>query len=81
MPDVAGTRAVYEALRAGGFVLAGPAVGHYDGVATVTVSGDVPAVALVRPDGYVAWAADRPDDGVIRAALRQWCGPVPVPSR
>jgi hypothetical protein len=31
---------------------------------------------LIRPDGYVAWAADRvPDDpSALHAALRRWCG-------
>jgi 2-polyprenyl-6-methoxyphenol hydroxylase-like FAD-dependent oxidoreductase len=35
-----------------------------------------PVAALVRPDGYVAWATDRPDDSDgLRAALTSWCGP------
>jgi len=48
--------------------------------ATLDLGSKTPAVTLVRPDGYVAWASDRPDDGRVRAALREWCGPVPVPT-
>ncbi|MBP8538443.1 FAD-dependent monooxygenase [Streptomyces sp. MK37H] len=37
-----------------------------------------PAALLVRPDGYVAWAADRDPDtsdvDALRRALRRWCG-------
>jgi hypothetical protein len=34
------------------------------------------AAMLIRPDGYVAWAADRvpADSAALRAALRRWCG-------
>jgi hypothetical protein len=35
-----------------------------------------PAITLIRPDGYVAWATDQPDAGQLGTALRQWCGPV-----
>jgi 2-polyprenyl-6-methoxyphenol hydroxylase-like FAD-dependent oxidoreductase len=45
---------------------------------TVDLGAKTPAVVLVRPDGYVAWASDRVDDDEIRAALRQWCGPMLV---
>jgi hypothetical protein len=34
-----------------------------------------PAVTLIRPDGYTAWAtsgADQPDE--VRTALHHWCG-------
>ena len=93
MPDLvdgSGQR-LYEALRAGRFVLAG--VGAGVGSATVDAavavepwsrrvvpfvaarSAAVPAVVLVRPDGYVAWAGDRADDVELGAALRRWCGP------
>ncbi|GAA4971630.1 2-polyprenyl-6-methoxyphenol hydroxylase-like FAD-dependent oxidoreductase [Nonomuraea thailandensis] len=35
----------------------------------------VPGAVLVRPDGYVAWAADRGDlPGEAMAAVAQWCG-------
>jgi hypothetical protein len=29
---------------------------------------------LVRPDGYVAWAADNPQTAALQAAITQWCG-------
>jgi 2-polyprenyl-6-methoxyphenol hydroxylase-like FAD-dependent oxidoreductase len=34
------------------------------------------AAMLIRPDGYVAWAADRvsDDSSALHAALRRWCG-------
>ena len=38
----------------------------------------LPAAALVRPDGYLAWASDEPDTRAraraARAAARWWCG-------
>ncbi len=38
----------------------------------------LPAAALVRPDGYVAWASDEPDPQAraraAQAAARWWCG-------
>jgi 3-(3-hydroxy-phenyl)propionate hydroxylase len=36
-----------------------------------------PAAALIRPDGYVAWAGDGTDTG-LRAGLTTWFGP-PIP--
>ncbi|MDT5222004.1 MAG: hypothetical protein QOF15_4109 [Mycobacterium sp.] len=36
------------------------------------------AAALIRPDGYIAWATDTfesPDEPNLRAALQRWCGP------
>ncbi len=39
----------------------------------------LPAAALVRPDGYLAWASDEPDPvaraAAAWAAVRLWCGP------
>ena len=39
----------------------------------------LPAAALVRPDGYLAWASDDRDARsrarAARAAVRWWCGP------
>ncbi|MFD3580633.1 FAD-dependent monooxygenase [Streptomyces sp. NPDC058644] len=71
-PDVALKEGrLYEALRAGKFVLIAPVGAEYDaGRAVVTrwASGRRTTV-LVRPDGYVAWAADEADAGEVRAAL------------
>jgi hypothetical protein len=36
------------------------------------------AAALIRPDGYIAWATDTfesSDEPDLRAALQRWCGP------
>jgi len=42
-------------------------------------TADLPAAALlIRPDGYVAWAADTfgaPEAAGLRAALQRWFGP------
>ncbi|MGW4639719.1 FAD-dependent monooxygenase [Sphaerisporangium sp. NPDC004334] len=76
---------LYEALRGGRFVLAVSP----DDPASVAVrpGGRVDRVApeerrrpamLVRPDGYIAWAADKVHPGAravgLRAALAAWCG-------
>ncbi|ALE77174.1 hypothetical protein WY02_00225 [Pseudonocardia sp. AL041005-10] len=55
----------------------------------VPAVGDVPApsMALVRPDGHVAWAADASDGGEtpeapgLQAALTRWFGPGPGAAR
>ena len=40
-----------------------------------------PGMVLVRPDGYVAWAADGPDVAGAGAAVARWCpGAVGVPA-
>jgi len=75
----AGGQRMYEVLRGGKFVLVGgDATGWADRVDTVAggPAGKLPAAVLVRPDGYVAWASDRPDPDAVRTALRDWCGPV-----
>ena len=80
MPDLndAGTR-LYEQLRDGRFVLLtrdpltldGPATVRY--VRCATLAG--PAMVLVRPDGYVAWACDRMLTAPrTAAAIAEWCG-------
>ncbi|HEY0226875.1 MAG TPA: FAD-dependent oxidoreductase, partial [Mycobacterium sp.] len=53
--------------------------GWADRVDTVSASiTDRPAAAmLIRPDGYVAWAADTFDEAAaagLRAALQRWFG-------
>ena len=40
-----------------------------------------PAAMLIRPDGYVAWAADTfgaADADDLRAALERWFGPAEI---
>ena len=74
MPDVEcnGER-VYELLRAGKFVLitATPVdIGRSDVVHVVGRNPELPEAVLVRPDSYVAWAADRvPSAAELIAAL------------
>ena len=82
---------LYEALRTGRFVLLAtnrPELEQYAGTAsafdvqvhrvTQEHAAAVPALILVRPDGYVAWAADQPDpttdDHGLTSALKSWCG-------
>ncbi|MCB9540364.1 MAG: FAD-dependent monooxygenase [Myxococcales bacterium] len=50
--------------------------GRYAGPWTLPVVGEVPApaAALIRPDGYVAWAGAL-DDSALPAALTRWFGP------
>ncbi|NUP24548.1 MAG: FAD-dependent oxidoreductase [Streptomyces sp.] len=80
VPDVALTGGrLYEALRGGRFVLITP--GAYDGQGAredrLTVerwASDRRTTVLVRPDGYVAWAADTADAAQIEAALAAHVG-------
>ncbi|MEV6108471.1 FAD-dependent monooxygenase [Streptomyces sp. NPDC051940] len=79
-------RRLYEALRAGRFVLVGgrgSAEGREDrlvrvaeqgGTGRVTEQGGTGPVRLVRPDGYIAWASDDPTDAEVEQALRDWTG-------
>jgi hypothetical protein len=90
-PDVrlAGERGrLYEALRDGRFVLvvaANDRAVNYlatkrwaDRVLCTVAGGATRTSALVRPDGYIAWATDEtaPDRraAAIREALAHWCG-------
>jgi 2-polyprenyl-6-methoxyphenol hydroxylase-like FAD-dependent oxidoreductase len=80
-PDLplADGRRLYEALREGKFVLIAPEGEHPDGwrdrvLATNPASGSR-RVLLVRPDGYIGWAANDPEPAAVRAALTEWCGP------
>jgi hypothetical protein len=73
-PPLTGGGRLYEALRAGWFVLLAPEGdgvpdGWADRVDHATAGGER---LLVRPDGYVAWSAG---NGDLRAALARWCGP------
>ncbi|MEU6418867.1 FAD-dependent monooxygenase [Streptomyces spiralis] len=81
VPDLAladGGR-LYEALRGGRFVLVAPRA-HEVGperAARLTAArwaSDRRTTLLVRPDGYVAWAADSADDDAIEAALATHVG-------
>ncbi|QRY42646.1 FAD-dependent monooxygenase [Mycolicibacterium boenickei] len=44
-------------------------------VVEATVADRPAAALLIRPDGYVAWAADEFDHDGLRAALERWFGP------
>lgn len=79
-PLAAGGR-VHELLRDGRFALLhrGPApdvaAAWADRAVVAEVAADerrMPALVLVRPDGYVAWSGADPDG--LRSALRRWCG-------
>ena len=74
---------LYEALRAGRFVLvsndelsaAAPWADRVVTAAPADPHGKLrDTVLLVRPDGYAAWAAVDPSRGELRAALAQWLG-------
>ncbi|MFB7127665.1 MULTISPECIES: FAD-dependent monooxygenase [unclassified Kitasatospora] len=74
---------LYEALRAGTFVLvsndelaaAEPWADRMVSAAPADPHGKLrDTVLLIRPDGYVAWAAVDPGQGELRAALTDWLG-------
>ncbi|MFI8458772.1 FAD-dependent monooxygenase [Kitasatospora sp. NPDC085464] len=74
---------LYEALRAGRFVLvsndelvaAEPWADLMVAAAPADPHGKLrDTVLLIRPDGYVAWAAVDPGQGELRAALTTWLG-------
>ncbi|CAL9280975.1 FAD-dependent monooxygenase [Streptomyces sp. SudanB91_2054] len=75
VPDVAlRDGRLHEALRGGRFVLITPCAydgpGAHDGRLTVgRWAGDRRTTVLVRPDGYVAWAAERADTADIEEAV------------
>ncbi|GAA3094492.1 FAD-dependent monooxygenase [Streptomyces rectiviolaceus] len=74
-PDVALKEGrLYEALREGEFVLIAPQGVEYDARRAVAAhwASDRRTTALVRPDGYVAWATEEADAGAVRAALVEW---------
>jgi hypothetical protein len=89
MPIVGGVEGpLYELLRDGRFALvAAPGAAGVDAIGarwsdrvrTVHVEPDaaegLPAVVLVRPDGYVAWASDAPVGDDVATAVQSWCGP------
>ncbi|MFE4536546.1 FAD-dependent oxidoreductase [Streptomyces scopuliridis] len=82
-PDLAlSSGRLYEALRAGRFVVVGPrgdervrSVVPADGPAVYTESArSATRTLLIRPDGYIAWAADHPDPTGLSRALTEWTG-------
>jgi 2-polyprenyl-6-methoxyphenol hydroxylase-like FAD-dependent oxidoreductase len=77
-PDVrlTGGGRLYQALRAGRFVLVTTAQAP-SGTERVLIHRPVVEripTMLARPDGYVAWAADDPEPAALRAALTQSFG-------
>jgi 2-polyprenyl-6-methoxyphenol hydroxylase-like FAD-dependent oxidoreductase len=83
-----GTKSLYQALRCRRMLLVTPAnallpasltAGWADRVKVVAAGRPTETLVLVRPDGYIAWAARYSDPGAfadqIRAALTEWCGP------
>ncbi|MDS0135826.1 MULTISPECIES: FAD-dependent oxidoreductase [unclassified Amycolatopsis] len=69
---------LYEALRAGKFVLVLPSGTEADiapgRVITAHWPDDRSDALLVRPDGYTAWAADSPEVSEIESAALWWTG-------
>ncbi|MEU9989700.1 FAD-dependent monooxygenase [Streptomyces sp. NPDC048045] len=79
VPDVAlaGGGRLYEALRGGRFVLITPEPyegGRAERLAVARWAGERRATVLVRPDGYVAWAADSADTARIETAVTAYLG-------
>ena len=74
-PDLAlaGGGRLYEALRDGHFVLVGARdVADADHLRAVQPAEPDRLTMLVRPDGYVAWAAEAADATQVRQALTDW---------
>ncbi|MFC5667076.1 FAD-dependent monooxygenase [Kitasatospora misakiensis] len=81
--EPAAPQRLYEALRAGRFVLvsndevaaADPWADQLVTAAPADPHGKLrDTVLLIRPDGYAAWAAVDPGAGELRAALTEWLG-------
>jgi 2-polyprenyl-6-methoxyphenol hydroxylase-like FAD-dependent oxidoreductase len=68
---------LYEALRGGKFVLVVPEgieVPASDRVTVVHAADPHRPVTLVRPDAYIAWAADNAESAAIAAGMDHWVG-------
>jgi hypothetical protein len=76
---------LYEVLRRGSFVLVTPSDDGQTAQPDTSAEADDRTVhvrsaatrgrsLLVRPDGYIAWAADGPDAQGQRQALAEWTG-------
>lgn len=86
-PDLAlSSGRLYEALRAGTFVLVTPRGGQpgmslpeMSRCLTVESACNDSRTLLIRPDGYIAWASDEPDPIGQRQALEAWTGSVQEP--
>ncbi|MGW1608472.1 FAD-dependent monooxygenase [Streptomyces sp. NPDC002285] len=83
VPDAAlGGGRLYEALRGGRFVLVLPSAGEApevqsgrkDRLAVERWASDRRTAMLVRPDGYVAWAADATDARAVEVAVAEHVG-------
>ncbi|MCF1511789.1 FAD-dependent monooxygenase [Streptomyces glomeratus] len=76
VPDLrlAGGRRLYEVLRDGRFVLVtrGRPVPESEWLHIAAPAGSLRSTLLIRPDGHIAWAAEDPDTGQLRAALDRW---------
>ncbi|WP_042382893.1 FAD-dependent monooxygenase [Streptacidiphilus melanogenes] len=81
--DGKGPTRLYEALREGRFVLVGPdattsgedfPADWSDRVVTATAPSLTSEWLLVRPDGYIAWAAENPTPTQVRTGLTAWLG-------
>jgi 2-polyprenyl-6-methoxyphenol hydroxylase-like FAD-dependent oxidoreductase len=83
-----GSERLYQALRSRRMLLVTPpnallpaslTAGWADRIKVVSADGPTDKLVLVRPDGYIAWAAQYSDSGAvadrIHAALAAWCGP------
>ncbi|MFI6055359.1 FAD-dependent monooxygenase [Streptomyces violascens] len=68
---------LYEVLRRGEFVLVTPRDGRVaapEGAICAHWKSERGSTLLIRPDGYVAWASDRPDAPGLHTALTGWTG-------
>ncbi|MEU8893039.1 hypothetical protein [Streptomyces sp. NPDC048442] len=76
VPDLrlSGGQRLYEVLRDGRFVLVthGRPVPETEWLRLAAPAGNLPGPLLIRPDGYIAWAANAQDPDDIRTALRNW---------